>query len=264
MTDGDVYSLREGKNGLFYDRKGDIWDASVFKIIENPISIRQAFWTPYRKLGRFIEKSIEKNASEKDEKVTGDMTTQVASSGEKKQMFDIGKFAGIFAAIGLAVTGLTLALTKIVDKMSEFHAWQWIVLVLVILLLISGPAMILAWLKLRKRSLSPLLNANGWAINAAAKVNITFGSTLTEVSDAPRVAEPDPYADKTPWWKKLLGWLIVLGILFWIAYSTNLIEKITKNEKWHYEKVDKSKKEETGPAEESESLLIMTRQDFYA
>ena len=264
MTDGDVYSLREGKNGLFYDRKGGIWDASVFKIIENPISIRQAFWTPYRKLGRFIEKSIEKNASEKDEKVTGDMTTQVASSGEKKQMFDIGKFAGIFAAIGLAVTGLTLALTKIVDKMSEFHAWQWIVLVLVILLLISGPAMILAWLKLRKRSLSPLLNANGWAINAAAKVNITFGSTLTEVSDAPRVAEPDPYADKTPWWKKLLGWLIVLGILFWIAYSTNLIEKITKNEKWHYEKVDKSKKEETGPAEESESLLIMTRQDFYA
>ena len=264
MTDGDVYSLREGKNGLFYDRKGGIWDASVFKIIENPISIRQAFWTPYRKLGRFIEKSIEKNASEKDEKVTGDMTTQVASSGEKKQMFDIGKFAGIFAAIGLAVTGLTLALTKIVEKMSEFHAWQWIVLVLVILLLISGPAMILAWLKLRKRSLSPLLNANGWAINAAAKVNITFGSTLTEVSDAPRVAEPDPYADKTPWWKKLLGWLIVLGILFWIAYSTNLIEKITKNEKWHYEKVDKSKKEETGPAEESESLLIMTRQDFYA
>jgi hypothetical protein len=95
-------------------------------------------------------------------------------------------------------------------------------------------------------------------------VNITFGSTLTEVSDAPRVAEPDPYADKTPWWKKLLGWLIVLGILFWIAYSTNLIEKITKNEKWHYEKVDKSKKEETAPAEESESLLIMTRQDFYA
>lgn len=264
MTDGDVYSLREGKNGLFYDRKGDIWDASVFKIIENPISIRQAFWTPYRKLGRFIEKSIEKNASEKDEKVTGDMTTQVASSGEKKQMFDIGKFAGIFAAIGLAVTGLTLALTKIVDKMSEFHAWQWIVLVLVILLLISGPAMILAWLKLRKRSLSPLLNANGWAINAAAKVNITFGSTLTEVSDAPRVAEPDPYADKTPWWKKLLGWLIVLGILFWIAYSTNLIEKITKNEKWHYEKVDKNKKEETAPTEESESLLIMTPQDFYA
>ena len=264
MTDGDVASLREGKNGLFYDRNGGIWDASVFKIIDNPISIRQAFWSPYRKLGRFIEKTIEKNAAEKDEKVTGDMTTQVASTGEKKQMFDIGKFAGIFAAIGLAVTGLTLALAKIVDKLSEFRLWQWIVLVLVILLLISGPAMILAWLKLRKRSLSLLLNANGWAVNAAAKVNITFGSTLTEVSDAPRVAEPDPFADKTPWWKKLIGWLIVLGILFWIAYSTNLIEKITGNDNWHYEKKDKSMKQDAAPVEETESMLILTPRDFRA
>lgn len=266
LTDGDVASLREGKNGLFYDRNGGIWDASVFKIIENPISVRQAFWSPYRKLGRFIEKTIEKNAAEKDEKVTGDMTTQVATSGEKKQMFDIGKFAGIFAAIGLAVTGLTLALAKIIEKMSEFRAWQWIVLVLVILLLISGPSMILAWLKLRKRSLSPLLNANGWAINAAAKVNITFGSTLTEVSNAPRVAEPDPYADKTPWWKKLIGWLIVLGLLFWIAYSSNLIERITNNEKWHYEKKNKKEQVEEVPSvtEEAESMLILMPDDFLA
>lgn len=266
LTDGDVASLREGKNGLFYDRNGGIWDASVFKIIENPISVRQAFWSPYRKLGRFIEKTIEKNAAEKDEKVTGDMTTQVATSGEKKQMFDIGKFAGIFAAIGLAVTGLTLALAKIIEKMSEFRAWQWIVLVLVILLLISGPSMILAWLKLRKRSLSPLLNANGWAINAAAKVNITFGSTLTEVSNAPRVAEPDPYADKTPWWKKLIGWLIVLGLLFWIAYSSNLIERITNNEKWHYEKKNKKEQVEEVPSvtEGAESMLILMPDDFLA
>ncbi|MBR4842094.1 MAG: hypothetical protein IK006_03230 [Bacteroidaceae bacterium] len=266
LTDGDVASLREGKNGLFYDRNGGIWDASVFKIIENPISVRQAFWSPYRKLGRFMEKTIEKNAAEKDEKVTGDMTTQVATSGEKKQMFDIGKFAGIFAAIGLAVTGLTLALAKIIEKMSEFRAWQWIVLVLVILLLISGPSMILAWLKLRKRSLSPLLNANGWAINAAAKVNITFGSTLTEVSNAPRVAEPDPYADKTPWWKKLIGWLIVLGLLFWIAYSSNLIERITNNEKWHYEKKNKKEQVEEVPSvtEGAESMLILMPDDFLA
>ena len=181
-------------------------------------------------------------------------------------MFDIGKFAGIFAAIGLAVTGLTLALAKIIEKMSEFRAWQWIVLVLVILLLISGPSMILAWLKLRKRSLSPLLNANGWAINAAAKVNITFGSTLTEVSNAPRVAEPDPYADKTPWWKKLIGWLIVLGLLFWIAYSSNLIERITNNEKWHYEKKNKKEQVEEVPSvtEGAESMLILMHDDFLA
>ena len=262
MTDGDVASLREGKNGLFYDRRGEIWDASVFKIIENPISIRQAFWSPYRKLGRFIEKTIEKNASEKDEKVTGDMTTQVAAAGEKKQMFDIGKYAGIFAAIGIAFGAIMAGIGLIAKSLSGFTWWQWLILIVVIMLVISGPAMILAWLKLRKRSLSPLLNANGWAINAAAKVNITFGSTLTEVSDAPRVAAPDPFADKTPWWKKLIYWLICLGLICWVCYRTNLIYSITKNDKFKYEK--KVEPAPTAVPEATESMLILNVQDFRA
>ena len=265
ITDGDISALREGKHGLFYDRKGNEWDATVFKIIDNPISIRQAFWSPYRKLGRFIEKTIEKNAADKDDKVTADMTAKVPTSGEgaeKKQVFDIAKFAGIFAALGLALAAIGGALAVVAKSLSGFTWWQWLVLIAVIMLVISGPAMILAWLKLRKRSLSPLLNANGWAINAAAKVNITFGATLTEISKTPVKAEPDPFADKTPFWKKLLGWLIVLGIIFWICYSNNWIEKWTDNSKWHYEKKDKLK-EET-PAENAESMLILTAKDFQA
>jgi len=265
ITDGDISALREGKHGLFYDRKGNEWDATVFKIIDNPISIRQAFWSPYRKLGRFIEKTIEKNAADKDDKVTADMTAKVPTSGEgeeKKSAFDIAKYAGIFAAVGLAISALGLALSKMLDTMKGWSLWQWLILIAVIMLVISGPAMILAWLKLRKRSLSPLLNANGWAINAAAKVNITFGATLTEISKTPVKAEPDPFADKTPFWKKLLGWLIVLGIIFWICYSNNWIEKWTDNSKWHYEKKDKPK-EET-PAENAESMLILTAKDFRA
>ena len=265
ITDGDISALREGKHGLFYDRTGNEWDATVFKIIDNPISIRQAFWSPYRKLGRFIEKTIEKNAADKDDKVTADMTAKVPTSGEgaeKKQVFDIAKFAGIFAALGLALAAIGGALAVVAKSLSGFVWWQWLVLIAVIMLVISGPAMILAWLKLRKRSLSPLLNANGWAINAAAKVNITFGATLTEISKTPVKAEPDPFADKTPFWKKLLGWLIVLGIIFWICYSKNWIEKWTDNSKWHYEKKDKPK-EET-PAENAESMLILTVKDFRA
>lgn len=265
ITDGDISALREGKHGLFYDRAGEEWDATVFKIIDNPISIRQAFWSPYRKLGRFIEKTIEKNAAEKDDKVTADMSAKVSTAGEggeKKAPFDIAKFAGIFAAVGLALAAIGGALAVIAKSLSGFTWWQWLILIAVIMLIISGPAMILAWLKLRKRNLSPLLNANGWAINAAAKVNITFGATLTEIGKTPVKAEPDPFADKTPWWKKLLGWLIVLGIIFWICYSNNWIEKWTDNSKWHYEKKDKSK-EET-PVENAESMLILTAKDFCA
>jgi hypothetical protein len=270
MTDGDVADLREGKHGLFYDRKGVEWDATVFKIVENPISIRQAFWAPYRKIGRYIETTIEKRAAEKDNKVMADMTAKVDNAGkdgaagaEKKKPFDIAAFAGIFAAIGLAVSGLAAALAKMSDSVSDWAWWKWLILVVVIMLVISGPSMILAWLKIRKRNLSPLLNANGWAINASVKVNMTFGATLTEVGKSPLKAEPDPFADKTPWWKKLIYWLLGLGLVFWICYSNNWIYKWTKeNPTWHYQK--KEKTQAPAPAENAESMLILTSQDFMA
>ena len=266
MTDGDVSDLREGKHGLFYDRKGVEWDATVFKIVENPISIRQAFWAPYNKIGRYIETTIEKRAAEKDSKVMADMTAKVDSAGkdgaaaaEKKKPFDIAAFAGIFAAIGLAVSGLASALAKMSDSVSDWSLWKWLIVVVAIMLVISGPSMILAWLKIRKRNLSPLLNANGWAINASVKVNITFGATLTEIGKSPLKAEPDPFADKKPWWKKVLGWLVILGIIFWICYSNNWIYKWTnENPTWHYEKEKKA----PAPGENAQSMLILTSQDF--
>jgi hypothetical protein len=55
-----------GRNGLFYDRKGRDWDATITKIIDNPISIRQAFWAPYKKLVRMIEEMAAKRAAAAD------------------------------------------------------------------------------------------------------------------------------------------------------------------------------------------------------
>jgi hypothetical protein len=268
MTDGDVSDLREGKHGLFYDRKGVEWDATVFKIIDNPISIRQAFWAPYRKIGRYIETTIEKRAAEKDNKVMADMTAKVDNAGkdgaagaEKKKPFDIATFAGIFAAIGLAIGAIMDAITDMSKSVSDWSWWKWLILIAAIMLVISGPSMILAWLKIRKRNLSPLLNANGWAINASVKVNMTFGATLTEIGKSPLKAEPDPFADKTPWWKKLIYWLIGIGLVCWICYRTNLIYTITKNDKLRYEKKVEPKQE---PAPESTSMLVLNAENFQA
>jgi hypothetical protein len=43
VTVGDIKNITVGKNAIFYDRKGNDWDATVTKIIDNPISISQAF-----------------------------------------------------------------------------------------------------------------------------------------------------------------------------------------------------------------------------
>ncbi len=44
ITAGDSDNLLVGRNGVFYDRRGHDWDATIVRIIEQPISIRQAFW----------------------------------------------------------------------------------------------------------------------------------------------------------------------------------------------------------------------------
>ena len=42
--------------------------------------------------------------------------------------------------------------------------------VVALVLLISLPSIVIAWLKLRQRNLGPLLDANSWAVNAKAKI----------------------------------------------------------------------------------------------
>jgi hypothetical protein len=78
----------------------------------------------------------------------------------------------------------------------------------------------IAWFKLRQRNLGPILDANGWAVNTRAKININFGTSLTSVARLPEGAErplSDPFADKKrPWgFYLLIVVLITAFILLW-------------------------------------------------
>lgn len=208
MTVGDIRHLKVGKNALFYDRQGRDWEAEVVKIIDNPISIGQAFWSPYRKLGDWVSGLITKSAAEKEKKSFADMTAKLqttpaapaaAQQPAQPAPFDIAKFAGIFAAIGMAVGYIGSFLTNLATGVKSIALTAWWALpvaIISLLLVISGPSMILAWMKLRKRNLAPLLNANGWAINADAIVNVLFGNTLTEQAQYPIMKLKDPFAKK--------------------------------------------------------------------
>ncbi len=215
VTQGEIKNLSVGKNAVFYDNDGLDYDATVYKIIENPISIRQAFWTPYRKFSKWVEDKINKSAAEKDAKAFDDMTAKADaaaadSAAEKKPAFDIAKFAGIFAAIGMALGMIGAALASVAAGLAALTWWQNILVFICILLVISGPSMIMAWLKLRRRNLAPVLNANGWAVNADAIISVPFGRTLTEQVAFPLVKVK----------KGLKGWqicLIVLAALIVVA-----------------------------------------------
>ena len=60
---GDSDNLMVGRNGVFYDRQGRDWDATITKVVDNPISLREAFFAPYKKFIRMIEEQVAKRAA---------------------------------------------------------------------------------------------------------------------------------------------------------------------------------------------------------
>lgn len=241
VTVGDIGALSVGKNGVFYDNSGLEWDAVITKIVDNPINISQSFWSPYRRMATAIENLINKSAADKDAKMMANATANInaaptktadqAKAAAATPPFDIAKFAGIFAAIGMAVGMIGTALASIFKGLFALNWWQLIILFVGIILVISGPAMVMAWMKLRRRNIAPLLNANGWAINATSKISIPFGETLTEIAKYPKMKLDDPFAKKglKTWQKWCLTILMLIVVIagLWIAnVFSNINEKL--------------------------------------
>lgn len=236
FTNGDSDNLMVGRNGIFYDIAGRDWDATVTKIVENPISIREAFLSPYKKFLRFIEEQVAKRASEADTQATGKLSSAATkavdtATAKEKPPVEVGpKFeVGTIAALGVGLGAIGSLMGGFV---SGFIGLGWLMPlgILGIVLAISGPSMLIAALKLRQRNLAPILDANGWAINGKVKINIPFGAKLTEIAALPPNAKlnlNDPYAEKkTPWGVYLM--LIVLGLL--VIYT--LYAKFQYGEWW--------------------------------
>ena len=230
VTVGEIRNLTVGKNAIYYDNKGVEWDAVVTKIIDNPIRVRQAFWSPYRRMATAVENLINKSAAEKDAKIMANATAKInaapaslpaapaeGADGTKPAVappFDIAKFAGIFAAIGMALGMIGSALVSLFDGLAELAWWELILTFVAILMVISGPAMVMAWMKLRRRNIAPLLNANGWAINAEAKISIPFGNTLTDMAKFPALKLPDPYKKRgMSGWSKFFLVVLILALI---------------------------------------------------
>lgn len=242
FTQGDADYLMVGRHGVFFDRKGKDWDALITKTVENPISIWQSFWSPYKRLIRFVEEQIARFAEHREKAAHEHTTTLVTTTAqgtlpdkpEAKERFDVGRFAGIFAAIGLAIGAIGAALGAMLAVFASLSWWQMPLAIGAIALVVSGPAMMIAWLKLRLRTLGPLLEGNGWAINGRIKVNIPLGASLTAVRKLPansRLSLLDPFEDKHTQRQRLLLAFLFLAAAFIFLYWNVVIRPQFADEK---------------------------------
>ena len=241
FTGGDSDHLMVGRNGIFYDRAGNDWDATIVRILEHPISLRQAVLAPYKRFAKMVGEQIEKFAASRDKAITDKAAANITAQTKAleagapppppagappkvEQPFDVAKFAGIFAAIGLAIGTLGAALAAVASGFLALKAWQMPLAILGVFVAISGPSALLAFLKLRQRNVGPILDACGWAVNGRMKINIPFGGALTKIAKVPPDAVlplSDPFeAKKTGrFWAWFAITLLAVGSVLLIIWS---------------------------------------------
>jgi hypothetical protein len=171
VTAGRTTPLYVGRNGVFYDRDGNIWDATITKVVLAQVSLAEAFWAPWKKMGEMIGAQVKKFIGDSQAKATDGVSKTVNKVGAPQPKDDAGAsangaaLASSVAALGIGIGMVGAAFAGIVGLVAGLPWWKTAIGVLLILLSVSLPSVILAWFKLRRRDLGAILNAGGWAVN---------------------------------------------------------------------------------------------------
>lgn len=177
VTAGTIAGLYVGRNGIFSDRDGKDWEATITKVVEAQVSLAEAFWSPWRKLGESIAGVAKKFLGEKESKATALVTTAPSKETAKEGG---AALASSVAAIGIGIGMIGAAAASLMAALSQMTAVQIAIAVGALILVISLPSVILTWFNLRKRDLGAILNASGWAINRPMKFSMRQARRFTK------------------------------------------------------------------------------------
>ena len=208
VTAGAVAQLYVGRNGVFFDRDGKDWDAVVTKVVENQVSLAEAFWAPWRKLGEGVASTVKKflGAKQSAAQATVDASAQSTQAGG-------AAMASSVAAIGIGIGMVTAAAASLMAVVSGMNAKEVAISIVALVLVVSLPSMILTWFQLRKRDLGAILNAGGWAVNRPMYFSMKRARAFTKCA-------PNPM-----WLSTLLSIALVAGIIWGLAAYQDYREK---------------------------------------
>lgn len=189
ITMGRTVSLYVGRNGIFYDRDGNSWDAVITKIVEAQVSLMEAFWAPWRKIGELIGGQVKKFVGDSQTKAVGGVTKTIDGVGANAAKADAkpadassangAALASSVAALGIGIGMVGAAFAGIVGLVAGLPWWKTAIGVLLVVVSVSLPSVILTWFKLRRRDLGAILNACGWAVNRPLRFSQKLAGRFT-------------------------------------------------------------------------------------
>lgn len=178
FTSGSINNLTVGKNGIFFDLDGKDWEATICHVVPNAISLTEAFFAPWRKVGSAIASTVHKFIAGKNDAATAAMTEHVTSAPTAPA--NNGMMMASVATLGIALSFIASAVAGLAAAVTNTPIWKTALVVVGIICIVSVPSVILTWLKLRARDLAPILNASDWAINRTIGFTARLGTFFTQ------------------------------------------------------------------------------------
>ena len=210
VTAGTVGGLYVGRNGVFYDRDGRNWEATITKVVEAQVSLAEAFWMPWKKLGAAISGAVKKFLGDRESAADAKLAAgaQNVTAGKKDGASGAGgaAIASSVAAIGIGIGMVGAAAASLAAAVKGMGPWQAVIAVVAIILVVSLPSVILTWFKLRRRDLAAILNAGGWAVNRQMRFSMKLARGFTKCA---RTSE---------WWLYAMLLALVIGLAAYTAY----------------------------------------------
>ncbi len=187
VTSGTSNRLAVGKNGLFRDRGGCDWEATVVRIAAHPIGVREAIVGPFKRLSQLVTSQIEKISTTREQAFQSQLKEGISAVDKNVTAKPVapapaaagGGMGGFLAGGGLAIAALSSSFAFITSTLSNVDLGTILYTALVFLMFILLPPAILSLLKLGKRDLSLVLEACGWAINGPMRLNFSLSRILT-------------------------------------------------------------------------------------
>ncbi len=215
-TAGQQGNLKLGKHGVFMHVDGSQWFATVVHIADNPISLGEAMMEPFKRLGRAVTQKVEaitQSAEKKLEQSGGEAVTQLQSAAPAPApaaATPAPSSGNMLAGGGIAIAALGSSAAFITKIFAELQPADVVKGLLAAVLAVLIPSSIIAWLRLRKRDLSVLLEGAGWAVNSRMRLNQTQCRAFTRKPKLPKGSQRERGLD---WWLWRILWILIAILL---------------------------------------------------
>ncbi len=183
ITAGTRSGLFKGRRGIFHDIKGRRLEAKIVHLLDNPVSIKEAVVQPFSRITKFFSNKIEEWSSSVDKKfeqqVDSVVTDKAQAPKAPAQAAPQTNIGGALMGGSVAFAALGSSIAFITKQLSEIQPLKIVLGLGILVILIMIPTAIVAYLKLRRRNLSALLQASLWAVNDRMVLSYSLARLLS-------------------------------------------------------------------------------------